>query len=254
MLPYVEVKTFHVSKNYVLEFDRELTQMKNASQGWKQEVGLAGLGEDESAKVEDELIFMLIPLPAFQANLDDFLRGLQFDFPQGQTFGGIAFTVSLLSRARIFDYFAKSAGGNEGGGGASLVPDNGVYRDGCVGVALKGDIRIDTMVAQNAEPGRQRRPHAKLMAEYAKAHISKPPLAEANFVMKALSDDDQALMRGALLIGLERRGGVGSTPKKLARLAKGEGHCFTVRQVASAGEVVKTLEIQQRDDFLLQQF
>merc|ERR1719253_2017542 len=50
-------------------------------------------------------------------------------------------------------------------------------------------------------------------------------------------------MRRALLIGLEQSGGGasgmaglgGRTPNELARLAKGEGHRFTVRQVASAG-------------------
>ena len=41
-------------------------------------------------------------------------------------------------------------------------------------------------------------------------------------------------MRKAVLIGLERGGGL-STPNELARLSKGEGHRFTVRQVASAG-------------------
>jgi len=77
---------------------------------------------------------------------------------------------------------------------------------------------------------------ASLAAEYAKSRIPKPPLAEANFVMRRLSDDDQAFMRRALLIGLERGGSlVGRTPNELARLAKGEGHRFTVRQVASAG-------------------
>jgi hypothetical protein len=76
---------------------------------------------------------------------------------------------------------------------------------------------------------------AKLLADYAKARIPKPPLAEANFVMKSLSDDDRAYMRRALLIGLERSGLVGRTPNELLRLARGEGHSFTVRQVASAG-------------------
>src|SRR5210317_1679928 len=41
-------------------------------------------------------------------------------------------------------------------------------------------------------------------------------------------------MRRALLIGLER-GGSPNTPNELSRLARGEGHRFTVRQVASAG-------------------
>lgn len=75
---------------------------------------------------------------------------------------------------------------------------------------------------------------AKMAQDYAKARIPKPPLAEANFLMRRLSDDDQAFMRRALLIGLER-GNMMNTPNELARLAKGEGHRFTVRQVASAG-------------------
>jgi small ligand-binding sensory domain FIST len=45
----------------------------------------------------------------------------------------------------------------------------------------------------------------RLMAEaYAKAAIPKPTLAEANFIMRALSDDEQAFMRKAILVGLER--------------------------------------------------
>jgi hypothetical protein len=72
-------------------------------------------------------------------------------------------------------------------------------------------------------------------ANYAKARIPKPVLAEANYVMKALSDDDRAYMRKALLVGLERGGSMGLTPNKLARLAEGKGHRFAVHQVASAG-------------------
>ena len=75
---------------------------------------------------------------------------------------------------------------------------------------------------------------AKMAQEYAKARIPKPPLAEANFLMRRLSDDDQAYMRRALLIGLERNT-LNRTPNELSRLAKGEGHRFTIRQVASAG-------------------
>ena len=75
---------------------------------------------------------------------------------------------------------------------------------------------------------------ARMSANYAKARIPKPVLAEANFVMKTLSDDDQAFMRKALLIGLERAGALGRTPSELARLAEGKGHGYTIHQVASA--------------------
>ncbi|KAL9187355.1 hypothetical protein ACHAXT_001458 [Thalassiosira profunda] len=292
LLPDVELQTFHLNKNDVPEFDGEFTRSSNAAKGWKQMVGLDEFGTEDEAEEkegeEDDPVFMVIPSPAFQNNLDDFLRGLQFAFPKGQTFGGIASTVSSLSRARIFAYSAK-------GGSSSNVPDNSVYGDGCVGVAMKGDLRVDTMIAQGAKPvggvyrvvaaGRggpgatadedeasrstigaivldeaatveeeeaeefgeeeeelpedeKEAKRAQLLADYAKARIPKPPLAEANFVMKALSDDDQAFMRRALLIGLEEGSGamgIGRSPNELARLSKGEGHRFTVRQVASAG-------------------
>jgi len=312
LLPDVEVRTFHLNKQDVPEFDGDFTRSDYAVEEWKRSVGLAGFGtekkegEESNSKPsededEDEPVFMVIPSPAFQNNLDDFLRGLQFAYPTGQTFGGIASTVSSLSRARIYAW--SSNGANSASGGSSSSPSNSVYGDGCVGVALKGDLRVDTMIAQGAKPvggvyrvvaagkstpgmseledeasrstigaivldeaatvedaegeedwdddgGEEEEDgesdltaeekkdlkRAKLLADYAKARIPKPPLAEANFVMKALSDDDQAFMRRALLIGLERGGGsIGSTPNELARLAKGEGYRFTVKQVASAG-------------------
>ncbi|KAL7541300.1 hypothetical protein ACHAXR_010793 [Thalassiosira sp. AJA248-18] len=295
LLPDVELQTFHIDGKDVPEYDGEMTRSKYAVKEWKENAGLGGFGaaadDEKKEEDDDEPVFMVIPSPAFQKDLDDFLQGLQFAFPNGQTFGGIASTVSSLSRARIFAYSA-----NQNGGAASSI-----HGDGCVGLALRGDIRVDTMIAQGAKPvggvyrvvaagkagttakedevsrstigaivldeaatiegeeaaefegggvedddqeeeevvpeDEKEAKRAKLLADYAKARIPKPPLAEANFIMKVLSDDDQAFMRRALLIGLERGGGsmVGRTPNELARLAKGEGHRFTVRQVASAG-------------------
>ena len=239
---------------------------------------------------------MLLPSPAFQTSLDDLLSGLNFAFPSSQTFGGVASTVSSLSRARIFAYTSpRNADAGGGGSTTSTAPESSSYGDGCVGVAMSGDVRADTMIAQGAKPvggvyrvvsrgaavpgksedeneaakstigavvldegatieqaeeeekfdndgeeeeideNDREAKRARLLDEHAKARIPKPPLAEANFVMKTLSDDDQAFMRRALLIGLERGGSVGRSPNELTRLAKGEGHRFTVRQVASAG-------------------
>lgn len=298
LLPNVELQTFHVNKEDVPEYDGDLTRgSEYAKEQWKEEVlglkdfdnSLQDDSDEEEKDDKDEPIFMVIPSPAFQNSLDDFLRGLQFVYPNGLTFGGIASTVSSLSRARIFAYSSQGTTGS---------PESSTYGDGCVGVAMKGDIKVDLMIAQGAKPvggvyrvvsaGQQSPGGAtteaedeairstigaivldeaatveddeatefdqeeevkeeisdddleakrnKLLDTYAKARIPKPPLAEANFLMKNLSDDDQAFMRRALLIGLERGNGlVGSTPNELARLAKGEGHRFTVRQIASAG-------------------
>lgn len=234
------------------------------------------------SSTDDDALFMIVPSPAFQNELSDLLSGLHAAFPNGRTFGGIASTVSSLSRARIF------AHSTEGGTPA-------VYGSGCVGLVLSGDVTVDCMIAQGAKPvggvyrvvaagnagsgkpgsleeegnrstisaivldevataaldeeeedeedleeedlqslDEKELKRAKMAQDYAKARIPKPPLAEANFLMRRLSDDDQAFMRRALLIGLER-GNLINTPNELARLAKGEGHRFTVRQVASAG-------------------
>jgi small ligand-binding sensory domain FIST len=370
LLPDVEIRTFRLAGGRdcnAPSFDPR----PDGIEGWRRDVGLGGFARDDDDDDIDERdardanedgdgggpIFMVVPSPAYQNDIDEFMYGLRCAFPHGKIFGGIASTVSSLSRARVFAYSEKEAasiGGVGRGGGitssisysytSSSIPEHSSYGDGCVGLAMYGDVRVDTMIAQGAKPvggvyrvvatGRGGRSSStktgsrssrssprsrsssmsrgddydeeegsdndddqasrstigaivldeaatveeseaeeggydnddkddddgsmnvdnddggdgmsemekraakrtRLMADYAKARIPKPPLAEANFVMKKLSDDDQAFMRRALLIGLERGGnGVGRTPGELARLARGEGHRFTVRQVASAG-------------------
>jgi indole-3-glycerol phosphate synthase len=167
---------------------------------------------------------------------------------------------------------------------------NSAYGDGCVGVALKGDIQVKVSVAQGAKPvgGVYRvvsgqdstiaaiqldeaatqledqsnndydnddneeddddddnddddnddedvKKKKQIAQAYAKASIPKPVLAEANYLMKTLSDDDRAFMSRALLVGLERGAAMAQSPSQLVRLAQGKGHSFTVHQVASAG-------------------
>ncbi len=298
LLPQVQINTFHIDGRDVPDlkddFRSYFGNQASAASIWKKAIGLIDGTSGELDK-GDTPIFMILPSPAFQNNLDDFLLGMRYAFPGGQILGGIASTVSSLSRARIFSYSSSTSS-------PPLLGKDCTRGDGCVGILLRGDIQVDTMVAQGAKPvggvyrvvatggdGRKRAimssddddeydeacrstigaivldedatiedafetgdenddddeggeevvstdlKRARLLADYAKARIPKPPLAEANFVMKSLSDDDRAFMRRALLIGLERGGIVGRTPNELLRLAKGEGHRFTVRQVASAG-------------------
>lgn len=237
---------------------------------WKRAVGLSGFAQDDGDSAQNKPSFFLVPAPSFQNELDDFLQGLAYNFPQSTTFGGIASTVSSLSRARLFRYDAHDSQST-----ATTLAD------GCVGVAMVGDLEVKTMVAQGTKPvggiyrvvtgndstvnaivldeaatqeanefedaiddddndddddeGNSQDRNAIMAAAYAKAAIPKPPLAECNFVMRTLSDDDQAFMRKAILVGLERGGSLGRTPNELARLADGKGHRFTVYQVASAG-------------------
>ena len=234
---------------------------------WKRSVGLDGYETRSNGDDKTDSAFFLLPSPAFQNDLDDFLRGVEVYYQGSTIFGAIASTVSSLSWARLFRYDVNDPEGIQ------------TLADGCVGVGMDGDIQVQTMIAQGAKPvggvyqivkgeestiqaialdevateqlqdeddstseddesdeddGDNVDMKAKLQAAYAKARIPKPVLAEANFLMKTLGDDDQAYMRKALLLGLERGGALGQSPSELARLAEGKGHRFTVHQVASA--------------------
>lgn len=268
LLPDVELRTFDCGKIDILDDVGRLSPTE-----WKRPLGLAGFGDETSVEKRSKddasgAVFFILPSPAFANALDDLLFGIAHYFPGSQVFGGISSTVSSLSRAKLYRYSAS-------GGGRQVT-----LTDGCVGVAMKGDIQLQTLSAQGAKPvggvyrvlkgsdstiqaivldeaataalreeeeenspveeEEQEEEEAmdakKRMAQaYAKARIPKPPLAEANFLMRTLSDDDQAFMRRQLLIGLERGGSIGRTASELTRLAEGKGHRFRVLQVASGG-------------------
>ena len=262
VLPDTEIKTFHVLGDDVPDdlFGVDLNS-------WKNSIGLQQFGNTSN---DSSPSFMILPSPAFQTDLDDFLRTMKMCYGQDQTmFGALASTVSSLSRARLFRYDVDDPYCMQ------------TLADGCVGVAMSGDVQFNVMVAPGAKPvggiyrvvsGQESTISAiqldevatnqlesesnydeddedeeeqeeegiddrkkRNAAAYAKAIIPKPVLAEANYVMKTLSDDDQAFMRKSLLLGLERGGGAAKTANELLRLAEGDGHSFTVMQVASAG-------------------
>lgn len=266
MLPDVELQTFSCGKDDVPD-----DVGRRPANEWKRLVGLLGFGEEspndetvEDDSDDDTPVFFLLPSPAFSTELEDLLLGLSIYFPGSETFGGVASTVSSLSRAKLYLYSELS--------GIQMT-----YTDGCVGIAMRGDIQLQSLSAQGAKPvggiyqivkGSESSIQAIVLDEdataaldeeissdededededgnldararmalaYAKARIPKPPLAEANFLMRTLSDDDQAFMRRQLLVGIERGGSIGRSANELARLASGEGHRFRVFQVASAG-------------------
>jgi indole-3-glycerol phosphate synthase len=256
VLPGTQLKTFHVDPE-------DVPQGRTQAQEWKRAVGLLGVGEDDPER--DAPLFWIIPHPAFSADLPELLQGLEMYFPGSQTVGGIASTVSSLSRAKLYRW-------SRGVQDVSFV-------NGCVGLAMSGDVELKSMTALGAKPvggiyqilkGQDTRveiividqtatealklekdedeedeeeeeeetpvdARAAMAQLYAKAQVPKPVLAEANFLMRTLSDDDQAFMRRQLLVGLDQGGALGQTASDLARLAEGQGHRFTIHPVAGAG-------------------
>jgi indole-3-glycerol phosphate synthase len=264
LLPDVQVRTFHVIGDDVPD-DYE----KMSSGSWKSSIGLLDSYNNDE-RDDREPAVMVFPSPAMSNELDDFLRGMEFHLPGCNLFGSVASTVSSLSRARLFRYDAKMD--QSGDSVVQTLADGcvGVVMEGDIAVnnmiaqgakpvggvynIVKGEastifaVALDesaTDIVRAAEQleeededdenyGLEQTMAAKMAAAYAKARIPKPVLAEANFVMKTLSDDDQAFMKKYILVGLERSGARGRTTSELARLAEGRGHGYAVHQVASA--------------------
>ena len=184
-------------------------------------MGLGGFGGDD--RDDDDggdggPVFMVLPSPAFQNDLGGFLDGLRVAYPRGKTFGGIASTVSSLSRARVFAYSAPSrstigaivldeaATVEEDEAGGEEYDDRVDASDGGSG---KDDDDDDGDGDATSEARKREAKRARLLADYAKARVPKPPLAESNFVMNRLSDDNRAFMR--------RTRRCAPTPRKYAR-------------------------------------
>jgi indole-3-glycerol phosphate synthase len=283
ILPDTTIRTFHVT-------DVPEVGPTSSRKEWQRLVGIVPSSPPPSSRVntetattpadnnvvgsqEDAPLFWLLPSPAFGTDLDELIQGLVQNFPSAQIMGGVASSVSSLSRARVFRYSQ----------GYHNDHDTTCFADGCVGVTIQGDVQVQSLTAQGAKPvggiyqilkGQdatiqiivlderatealkeeegaidnqeeeeeeekiEEEPvdaRAALAQVYAKAQIPKPVLAEANFLMRTLSDDDQAFMRRQLLVGLDQGGPIGRTASELARLAAGLGHRFTVHQVAAGG-------------------
>ena len=195
---------------------------------------------------------------------------------QTTTFGALSSTVSSLSRAKLFRYDVDRLNEDntltEGCVGVSMrgdakwnvmvaqgsKPVGGVYRVVAGEQSTIGAIQLDEVATEQLraaeeesdlvdsdededeedeqQDGQNTDVKKQMAAAYAKAAIPKPVLAECNYLMKSLSDDDQAYMRKFILVGLERSGGgLGRSPSELIRLSQGLGHRYRVHQVASAG-------------------
>lgn len=116
ILPDVELKPFHLES-------AEIPAPGTASGAWEDVVGVSA-GSDAD--------FLLLPDP-FSFDAETFVRALDASFPGRSKVGGLA------------------SGAREPGANALILGDR-VYRSGLVGVALRGDVAIDTIVAQGCRP------------------------------------------------------------------------------------------------------
>ncbi len=166
ILPGVKIRPFSVQ-------DDELPDLDDSPRAWEKLVGVRAAENPQ---------FILLADP-FSIRTENFLMGLDFAFPQSSKIGGLA------------------SGANQPGRNA-LYLNALCQRTGAVGVAMTGDIVLETVVAQGCRPiGRP------LRITDCKENIlisvdGRPPVAFLQALFAELPDRDRQLMKQALFVGI----------------------------------------------------
>lgn len=166
ILPGVNIRTFHVTNDSLPDLD-------DAPSSWEK------LMRIEST---EQPAFILLCDP-FSFKIDSFVQGLDYAFSRMVKIGGLA------------------SGGHKAGENR-LICDDKVYRSGLVGVALSGNIRVDSVVAQGCraigKPSRVTKCDRNLLYEL----DGKPAVNVLRDAIERLSDGEQKLAKDAIFLGV----------------------------------------------------
>lgn len=176
-LPDVNVHPFHLT----LE---DLPDLDSSPEAWIEAVGVPAQAQPH---------FVLLAAPT-SAGVSELLQGLDFAYPGSVKVGGLA-SVNSLS------------------GSSGLFCNHAHYQDGIVGVALSGNIVLDTIVAQGCRPiGQPYRVAAserniitqleEQIEEDAACGLTRTPLEVLQALFQELDPVDRALAQHSLFVGV----------------------------------------------------
>ncbi|BAZ48556.1 hypothetical protein NIES4103_11640 [Nostoc sp. NIES-4103] len=165
-LPGVNLQTFHV----VAE---QLPDLDSSPDAW---INLTGVPSSPTPQ------FILLS-SAFASGINDLLQGLDFAYPGSVIVGGQA-----------------SAGGF--GGRVALFCNDRLYREGTVGLALSGNIVLETIVAQGCRPIGEPMQVTKAERNIILELDEKVPLVVLRDLISSLSEKERMLAQHSLFIGM----------------------------------------------------
>jgi small ligand-binding sensory domain FIST len=176
-LPGVTVRSFHLSTE-------DLPDPDSPPDAW---VNLIGVPPQERPQ------FILLASPT-SPGISELLQGLDYAYPDSVKVGGLA-SVSSIS------------------GQSGLFCDDQYYQDGIVGVALSGNIVLETIVAQGCRPiGRPYRvaeAERNILTQLEDAASSetgtiatRTPLEVLQDLFQELNESDRALAQHSLFVGV----------------------------------------------------
>jgi small ligand-binding sensory domain FIST len=129
--------------------------------------------------------FVLLADP-FTFDAEAFVQGLDATYPSSAKIGGLA------------------SGGRRPGENV-LVLDDSVHRSGLVGVAMWGDVRLDTLVAQGCRPIGEPMFVTRSVENQIYALDGRPPLEVLQQLFESLDPRARELFRHSLFVGLVMR-------------------------------------------------
>jgi small ligand-binding sensory domain FIST len=165
-LPDVKLRSFSVQ-------DEDLPDLDNSPRAWESLVGVRAAEDPQ---------FLLIADP-FSIRADNFILGLDYAFPKAAKIGGVA------------------SGASEPGRNA-LYLDNVCLRSGLIGVAMTGNLRLDTVVAQGCRPIGSPLRITDCKENVLMSVNGKPPMEVMQSIFASLSERDRQLMKQALFLGI----------------------------------------------------
>lgn len=133
--------------------------------------------------IEDHPHFIFLADP-FSFRGEEFLAGIDFAYPNSKKVGGLASGAQAL------------------GGNALYLADK-IYDNGLIGIALSGDIEVDTIVAQGCRPIGEPMKITDCQETLLKELDGKPTLEVLQDLNETLSDSDKKLLQTSLFLGIE---------------------------------------------------
>ncbi len=165
-MPDVEVKAFHLAGS-------DLPDQDASPSKWEEALGVSA---------GDTPYFMLVADPySFPAQA--FIEGLDYTYRNSTKIGGLA------------------SGGQQPGQNALFLGDE-VHRSGAIGLALKGNIVVDTVVAQGCRPIGELMCITESRNNMLVSLDERPPLEVLKEIFARSSERDQSLMQNSLFLGI----------------------------------------------------
>ncbi|BAZ33278.1 hypothetical protein NIES4074_57880 [Cylindrospermum sp. NIES-4074] len=169
-LPGVNVEVFHI-------LTEELPDLDSPPDAW---IDLIGVPPSPVPQ------FILLS-SSFSSGIKDLLQGLDFAYPGSVVVGGQA-----------------SGGGM--GGRVALFCNNRLYREGTVGIALTGNIVVETIVAQGCRPIGEPLQVTKADRNIILELDEQVPLVLLRDLISSLSEQERILAQHSLFVGVAMDG------------------------------------------------